>query len=164
MAALDYLLQQITDKSLRERLNQEFRRLTKHKKFGLVFEEHLPECTPLYEVPIRVGATVARKTGNINEVLTVIEMRGSNARCVDRATGKISMIPLKELVTVAMFGEPIFPSLVPIAKVKNAPGDDLWHTLIEADNYHALQVLEYLYPQQVDLIYIDPPFNTGARD
>ena len=36
--------------------------------------------------------------------------------------------------------------------------------LIEADNYHALQLLEYLYPKQVDCIYIDPPYNTGARD
>lgn len=39
-----------------------------------------------------------------------------------------------------------------------------WHTLIEADNYHALQLLEYLYAGQVDCIYIDPPYNTGAKD
>ena len=37
-------------------------------------------------------------------------------------------------------------------------------TLIEADNYHALQLLDYLYAGQVDCIYIDPPYNTGARD
>ena len=46
----------------------------------------------------------------------------------------------------------------------NAPDSDLWHTLIEADNYHALQLLEYLYAGKVDCIYIDPPYNTGARD
>jgi adenine-specific DNA-methyltransferase len=40
----------------------------------------------------------------------------------------------------------------------------LWHILIEADNYHALQLLEYLYPKKVDCIYIDPPYNTGAKD
>ncbi|MBQ9417547.1 MAG: site-specific DNA-methyltransferase [Bacteroidales bacterium] len=39
-----------------------------------------------------------------------------------------------------------------------------WHTLIEADNYYALQLLAYLYPGKVDCIYIDPPYNTGARD
>ena len=35
----------------------------------------------------------------------------------------------------------------------------LWHTLIEADNYHALQLLEwYLYAGgELDCIYIDPP-------
>ena len=48
--------------------------------------------------------------------------------------------------------------------VENAPDSDLWHTLIEADNYHALQLLEYLYAEKVDCIYIDPPYNTGAKD
>ncbi len=47
---------------------------------------------------------------------------------------------------------------------KTPPDSDLWHTLIEADNYHALQLLEYLYAGRVDCIYIDPPYNTGARD
>jgi len=73
-------------------------------------------------------------------------------------------MPVCELVSVAQFGDPIFPSLEPIAKVENAPNDSLWHTIIEADNYHALQLLEYLYEGKVDCIYIDPPYNTGARD
>lgn len=60
--------------------------------------------------------------------------------------------------------EPIYPYLKPIDMVCNAPDSDLWHTLIEADNYHALQLLEYLYAGKVDCIYIDPPYNTGARD
>lgn len=51
-----------------------------------------------------------------------------------------------------------------IDAVENAPDSDLWHTLIEADNYHALQLLEYLYAGKVDCIYIDPPYNTGAKD
>ena len=48
--------------------------------------------------------------------------------------------------------------------VCNAADSDLWHILIEADNYHALQLLEYLYAGKVDCIYIDPPYNTGAKD
>jgi adenine-specific DNA-methyltransferase len=36
--------------------------------------------------------------------------------------------------------------------------------LIEGDNYHALSVLNYTHNGKVDLIYIDPPYNTGARD
>ncbi|MDR1900698.1 MAG: site-specific DNA-methyltransferase [Treponema sp.] len=58
----------------------------------------------------------------------------------------------------------MFPSLESIEKVENAPKTSLWHTIIEADNFHALQLLAYLYPKQVDCIYIDPPYNTGARD
>lgn len=36
--------------------------------------------------------------------------------------------------------------------------------LIEGDNYHALSVLNYTHPKSIDVIYIDPPYNTGAKD
>lgn len=36
--------------------------------------------------------------------------------------------------------------------------------LIEGDNYHSLSVLNYTHKKKIDVIYIDPPFNTGARD
>ena len=36
--------------------------------------------------------------------------------------------------------------------------------LIEGDNYHALSVLNYTHKGKIDFIYIDPPYNTGARD
>lgn len=36
--------------------------------------------------------------------------------------------------------------------------------LIEGDNYHALSVLNYTHGGRIDMIYIDPPYNTGARD
>lgn len=71
---------------------------------------------------------------------------------------------MDDLVVVRQFGEPIFPTLVSVDRVRNGPDDAPWHTLIEADNYHALQLLEYLYAGKVDCIYIDPPYNTGARD
>ena len=38
------------------------------------------------------------------------------------------------------------------------------NVLIEGDNYHALSVLNYTHKKKIDVIYIDPPFNTGARD
>jgi adenine-specific DNA-methyltransferase len=164
MAAIKDLLRQITDPTLRGRLSDEIDRLSKNKKFGLVFEEHVPECTPLYGVPVRRGSTVARKTGKMSEIYTVKKIDGEAAVCVEKTTKAVETIPLAELVSVAQFGEPIFPSLEPIAKVKNAPDDSLWHTLIEADNYHALQLLEYLYEGQVDCIYIDPPYNNREKD
>ena len=46
--------------------------MNKQKKFGLVFEERLPECTPLYEMPVKCGSNVALKSGNINEIYRVI--------------------------------------------------------------------------------------------
>jgi len=164
MAAINDLLRQITDPMLRERLTEEVTRISKSKKFGLVFEEHIPECTALYGVPVRCGSTVARKTGKMNELYIVKEIDGKTAVCENKITSEITTMPVCELVSVAQFGDPIFPSLEPVDKVENAPGDSLWHTIIEADNYHALQLLEYLYEGKVDCIYIDPPYNTGARD
>ena len=41
---------------------------------------------------------------------------------------------------------------------------ELYNILIEGDNYHALSVLNYTHKGRIDVIYIDPPYNTGARD
>jgi adenine-specific DNA-methyltransferase len=35
--------------------------------------------------------------------------------------------------------------------------------LIEGDNYHALSVLNYTHKGEIDVIYIDPPYNTGNK-
>lgn len=36
------------------------------------------------------------------------------------------------------------------------------HILIEGDNYHALTCLQYTHKGKIDVIYIDPPYNTGS--
>ena len=36
------------------------------------------------------------------------------------------------------------------------------HILIEGDNYHALTCLNYTHKGKIDMIYIDPPYNTGS--
>ena len=36
--------------------------------------------------------------------------------------------------------------------------------MIEGDNYHALTCLNYTHRGKIDVIYIDPPYNTGAKD
>lgn len=164
MAAINDLIAQIEDIALRERIAKEVDRLSKQKKFGLVFEEHLPECTPLYDIPVKTGALVAKKAGEVNDVYNVLCIEDNTAQCLHRESKETAEIALDDLVTVAEFGEPIYPYLKPIDTVCNAPDSDLWHTLIEADNYHALQLLEYLYAGKVDCIYIDPPYNTGAKD
>lgn len=42
-----------------------------------------------------------------------------------------------------------------------AQADRPTHLLIEGDNYHALSVLAYTHANAVDLVLIDPPYNTG---
>lgn len=164
MAAIDEYIEQIQDVELRRKISKAVDDLKNQKKFGLVFEEHLPECTPLYDVPVRRGSKVAMKQGKVNEIYRVIRIEGAIAICVRKGDTEQKEIPVAELVSVAEFGEAIYPSLQPIDMVCNAPDSPLWHALIEADNYHALQLLKYLYAGKVDCIYIDPPYNTGAKD
>lgn len=164
MAALDDLISQIQDESLRERIRVEVKRANRQKKFGLVFEEHLPEATPLYDIPVKRGSVAAKKDGQITDIYYVEKIEDGQATCFHKASKEHIVLPVDTLVCVARFGEPIYPYLQPLDTVCNAPDSDLWHTLIEADNYHALQLLEYLYAGKVDCIYIDPPYNTGAKD
>ena len=165
MAAIDDLIAQIDDKALRERLRVEADRITKEKTFGLVFEEHLPELTAIYSAKIRKNYKVAPRNDPLEDIWHVLSVRNGAASCRNVGSGVTREIPVDALVVVRKFGEPIFPALAPVEQSTERVRWMLpWHTLIEADNYHALQLLEYLYAGKVDCIYIDPPYNTGARD
>lgn len=48
-------------------------------------------------------------------------------------------------------------------KIENAPGEPT-NLIIEGDNYEALSVLNYTHHGKIDVIYIDPPYNTGNKD
>lgn len=48
-------------------------------------------------------------------------------------------------------------------EIQKAPGEPT-NLLVEGDNYHALSVLNYTHQGKIDVIYIDPPYNTGAKD
>lgn len=106
-----------------------------------------------------------RDSKDDKSIYVVLKVEGDTAVCVKpEQKDEAVTFELKDIVRVAEFGKPIYPYLKPLDSVCNAPDSDLWHTLIEADNYHALQLLEYLYAGKVDCIYIDPPYNTGAKD
>jgi adenine-specific DNA-methyltransferase len=68
-----------------------------------------------------------------------------------------------DLVVVAAFRDVIYPGLTSTGKVALG-GDKPFHTVINAENYLALKALTYTHRGRVDAIYIDPPYNTGARD
>lgn len=158
------LLNEIGDERLRARLSVAIGELRKIKKFGLVFEEHIPELLPIYSAKVRGQARVARKNGKLTETFIVQRIaRGITTVEPEHGEGEPQSIPVAELVVVKRFGEAIFPALRLVESVLRG-GDAPHHTLIEADNYHALQLLEWLYAGTVDCIYIDPPYNTGARD
>jgi len=69
-----------------------------------------------------------------------------------------------EMFPSEMAGKP-FPVLKEV-KGKGIESDKskLVNLLIEGDNYHSLAVLNFTHREAVDLIYIDPPYNTGNND
>jgi adenine-specific DNA-methyltransferase len=167
MARVEDLIKSIPDAQLRDDLAREIANLKSQKKFGLVFEEHLPEQVLLPGLPIKPGTRVVRR-GAENEIFSVIKRESSSRktssfRIAREGDGQEEIAPAKELVVIKKFGEPIYPTLVPVDRVTRAPGKP-YHTIINAENFHALQLLLYCYEGQVDVIYIDPPYNTGARD
>ena len=72
-------------------------------------------------------------------------------------------VALDDLVVVAEFRDIIYPGLIPTGKVERG-GDKPWHTVINGENYHVLKALTWTHRGKVDAIYIDPPYNTGAKD
>jgi adenine-specific DNA-methyltransferase len=163
MALVDDLPNDIADPELRARLREQIAALRKEKKFGLVFEHHLPELLCIHDACIHRGARVALRNGAIGQTYIVDELAGRSALCRPEGGGEPVRFELAELTVVKRFGEAVFPTVTPVDSIARG-GDAPHHVLIEADNYHALQLLEWLYSSRVDCIYIDPPYNTGARD
>lgn len=73
---------------------------------------------------------------------------------------------IKEPEKVIVECETKLPVLTELDKKKIQKGkeSDPTHLIIEGDNYHALSVLNYTHAGKIDLIYIDPPYNTGSKD
>lgn len=170
MAKIEDLIAQIPDERLRKALREEVRELKKTKKFGLVFEEHLPETVRLPNLPVKVGELVAKKQDTGNELWRVKSIKKKTATLEKLLEGYRTPATedieasVDELVIVRSFGDPIYPALTLVDKVARGGPDKPWHVLINSDNFHALQLLLYAYEGKVDVIYIDPPYNTGARD
>ncbi|WP_289697274.1 DNA methyltransferase [uncultured Duncaniella sp.] len=165
MAALDDLINKIDNPELKLQMQHVVHKLLKQKKFGLVFEDHLPESTLLQGLDVRAGLNVTYKSEPLKERFFVRSISDGMAECIslDDTTSTCTIL-IDDLVPFATFGEPIYPYLQVQDTISTAPDSPLWHSLIQADNYHALQLLAYLYPGKVDCIYIDPPYNTGAHD
>ena len=70
----------------------------------------------------------------------------------------------KEPEKVVLDCENNLPILKRITKkeIKTNESDD--NIFIEGDNYHSLTVLNYTHKGKIDVIYIDPPYNTGKKD
>jgi len=84
MAALTDLINKVQDTELRKKLSEEAKRLSKQKKFGLVFEEHIPECKPLWEIPVKRGSLVSRKSQSLQDTFVVQDLKNVISHDVGR--------------------------------------------------------------------------------
>jgi adenine-specific DNA-methyltransferase len=159
---LDGLLGRIDDPALRDALTAEVERLRDTKDFGLVFERHLPENVRLYSHPVRRGCKVQDRATDDETTWLVRRVTNGDAVLVG-PDGEETTRPVEELVVIRHFGEHIHPGFKRVGPVERG-GDKPFHTVINGENYHALETLLYTCEGQVDCIYIDPPYNTGAKD
>ena len=164
MAAIEDLIKKVADPVLRGQLAEEVAKLKATKSFGLVFEEHQPELARLLGLTPRIGARVF-KTDDPSHTLYRVkaELNGKRLRLAPESGGPEHAEDRANVVVTKAFGEPMYPALIPVDQIEHA-SDKPWHVLLNAENYYALQLLLYGYEGRFDAIYIDPPYNTGARD
>lgn len=127
-----------------------------------MFEEHLPERVQLPEHTVRRGTRVVLRDRDADQPREVVKVTKGWAT-VRSADGETDVIAIPELIVVAEFGEPIYPGLRRLGSLK-AGGDKAAHVVIKGENHHVLEALQFTHAEKVDCIYIDPPYNTGARD
>jgi hypothetical protein len=119
-------------------------RLRDSKDFGLVFERHLPETLRLLTHPIRIGCKVHERTDTASPLWAVVRIAGGDAE-LHRRDGdeEVREIwPVRSLVVVQEFGEPVYPGFKRIVRVANGE-EKPSHVVINGENYHALETLVY---------------------
>lgn len=190
MSRLNDLLRELRTRepALAADLEREVAALADRRAFGLNFERHVPEAVELPGRRVRKGDKV-RMLPPRGQMPTQASESLWRVVAIDRTAQTASLQPLDgmtqrpaervnqsegtqaetrtaalgDLVVVAEFRDPIFPGLVSTGRVERG-GDKPFHTVINAENFHALQVLLFTHRGKVDAIYIDPPYNTGAKD
>lgn len=170
------------DPRMAQELEREIRHATNQRSFGLVFEQHLPDGVELPTRPVRRGdtvhilpprGTVAPTDPTLWKVVTIDRKAegGATATVIEAEPGQGNEPELRDgvkvddLVVVAQHDDTIYPGLVQTGEVVNSSDPEApFHTVINAENLHALNLLTYTHRHKVDCIYIDPPYNTRDKD
>lgn len=156
-------------------LAQEISRYLNSRKYGLIYEESKPEFVRL-----------PNKTVVKGDLVNILPPRGTvksddskyqdkwRVTALDKEHNKVKVMSLEkedktltvnydDLVAIARFDQPVYTGLKEVDRIEK--GDNKpFNTVINGENFHALETLMYAYQGKIDCIYIDPPYNTGARD
>lgn len=163
------------DPALGADLEAEFNALAERRQFGLNFERYQPEAVELPGRPVRKGDKVRilpprgstpQGDPRLWRATRVEASENVSVALLEHPTqpvGEPVTTPLEDLVVVAESRDTIYPGLVSTCRLE-CDGIRPFHTVINAENFHALRTLQYTHSSQVDAIYIDPPYNTGTDD
>jgi adenine-specific DNA-methyltransferase len=156
-------------------LEREFKALSSRRAFGLNFERHRPEAVELPQRPVRKGdkVRVLPERGSTRKgdqrlwaVKKIEKVDGAQFALLELLGGaqpEHRNVGVDDLVVVAEFRDFVYPGLVSTGKVERGNLKP-YHTVINGENYHVLKALTYTHRGKVDAIYIDPPYNSGAKD
>lgn len=156
-------------------LAKEISRYLNSRKYGLVYEESKPEFVRL-----------PNKTVVKGDLVNILPPRGTvksddskyqdkwRVTALDKEHNKVKVMSLEkedktltvnydDLVAIARFDQPVYTGLKEVDRIERG-GDKPFNTVINGENFHALETLMYAYQGKIDCIYIDPPYNTGAKD
>lgn len=175
MSRLTELLAQAKSKDaqLGADLEREFKVLSSRLPFGLNFERHSPEAVELPLRQVRKGdkVRVLPQRGSLKKgdprlwKVKVVHKpsRAADLELLGAAEAEQKSVRLDDLVVVAEFRDIIYPGLISTGTVMRG-ADKPFHTVINGENYHVLKALTYTHRGKIDAIYIDPPYNSGAKD
>ncbi len=170
------LLARVEDKDpeIAKEIRRHIDALQSRRQFGLSFERHMPESVALTGRPISVGDKVrflpprGETKAESDATWLVTGISGPEgkriASLIHPKTKEEAPRALEDLVFVADFRDPIYPGLKRSGEPVLRGGDKPFHTVINAENYHALEALLFTYQGKIDCIYIDPPYNTRDND
>jgi adenine-specific DNA-methyltransferase len=169
-------------------LEREVAALADRRAFGLNFERHVPEAVelpgrkvrkgdkvrilpPRGQLPTKADARVWRVVrldrsagaAGLEAHVAPPAEGGGDAVAVGGARRESRTVAVDDLVVVAEFRDPIYPGLVSTGTVERG-GNKPFHSVINAENFLALEALLFTHRGKVDCIYVDPPYNTGAKD
>lgn len=165
----------LKDPALGNELEREFKVLSARRSFGLNFERHHPEGVQLPGRPVRKGDKVHilpsrgsagsgdQRIWKVYGFELINGARLARLQLLKAADPKTKLVDVGDLCVVAEFRDYIYPGLVSTGKVVRG-GDRPFHTVINGENFHALEALTFTHRGKIDAIYIDPPYNSGAQD